>query len=203
MRIMEKITIAAFDFDGTLTYRDTLIPFLLFVCGPWKLLKEALILTPLFLGYVIKCYDRQQVKEALLTRTIAGMPMQRVRELGAQFAVQRLPQLLRPEGMERLRWHQHRGDRTILVSANLDVYLDPWGKEVGFQDVICSKVEENRDHAVTGKLVGKNCRAYEKVVRLEKMLLDRESYEVYAYGDSAGDKEMLEWSNFAFYKKFE
>lgn len=199
---MEKIKIAAFDFDGTLTYRDTLIPFLLFVCGPWKLFKECLLLTPVFVGYIFKIYDRQQVKEALMSRTIAGMPLEKVRALGAEFAQNRLPQLLRPEGMERLRWHQERGDRALLVSANLDVYLEPWGKIVGFQDVICSKVAQDNFQRVTGKLIGKNCRAQEKVVRLEQLLGGRSIYEVYAYGDSEGDKEMLEWADFPYYNKF-
>jgi HAD superfamily hydrolase (TIGR01490 family) len=200
---MTKTIIAAFDFDGTLTYRDTLIPFLLFVCGPFKLVFALILLTPMFFGYALKIFNRQQVKEALLKMTIGGVSLEILKKQGQEFAEGKLMGLLRPEGMARLQWHQNQGHRCILVSANLDVYLNPWAKITGFHDVVCSKLDVDEHKCLTGKLIGKNCRAHEKVVRLKQLLVERDLYTVYAYGDSAGDKEMLEWADFPYYKKFE
>lgn len=195
---MTKITVAAFDFDGTLTYRDTLIPFLIFVCGPFRVIQAIFLSIPQMIGYLLKICDRQDVKEALLIRTISGMSVQAVSENGRQFAEGPLMQLLRPEGMAKVRWHRERGDQLVLVSANLDVYLKPWGQNQGFNEVVCSQVDIS-----TGRLIGKNCRGQEKVVRLAQLYVERDDYTVYAYGDSAGDKEMLDWADYSFYRRFE
>lgn len=200
---MTKITVAAFDFDGTLTYRDTLIPFLLFVCGPSRVIQAIFLSIPQFIGYLFKYYDRQDVKEALLTRTIAGMSFQDVSEKGKEFAKGPLMKLLRPEAMARVDWHRERGDQLVLVSANLDLYLKPWGAQQGFNEVVCSQVAKDQNGFLTGRLIGKNCRAQEKVVRLNQLYVERDDYTVYAYGDSAGDKEMLEWADYPFYRRFE
>jgi len=122
---------------------------------------------------------------------------------GKEFARHILPALLKPEGMQRLRWHQQQNHRCILVSATLDSFLAPWSQQVGFNDLICSKLAADERHVISGKLEGLNCWGAEKVRRLELLLGPRAAYTLYAYGDSRGDRELLAFADHAFYRTFE
>jgi phosphatidylglycerophosphatase C len=81
----------------------------------------------------------------------------------------------------------------VLVSASLDVYLFPLGELLGVHGVLCTRLERDGGGALTGALVGANCRGPEKVARLEAWLLVEglDGATLWAYGDSAGDDELL------------
>jgi len=192
--------VAAFDFDGTLTHRDTLLPFLLFVCGRFKTICKLLLLLPFLSGYVMGLISRQETKERVLSFFFQGMPIEQLRAYGARFLQERMPQLLKTEALNRLKWHQEQGHRCILVSASVDIYLEQWGSQAGFDDVVCSQLQTD-DAKVTGKLIGNNCWGIEKRRRLEALLGDREKYCLYAYGDSRGDLELLSFADYSFYRK--
>lgn len=193
-----KPIVAAFDFDGTLTYRDTLFPFLLYADGIFPALGKLALQSPSLIKYLVGGQSRQETKEAVLTRFFAGKSREEVNKKGADFAAQHLDKHIRPEGWERLQWHQQQGHRCVLVSASLDVYLEPWGKRTGFQNVISSKMDVDAHGFTTGKLVGLNCWGPEKTRRMEEILGPRKDYILYAYGDSRGDQEMLETADFPF-----
>lgn len=192
--------IAAFDFDGTLTYSDTLLPFIFFCHGKktaaWKLAK----LAPRLALDVLQGANRQVMKERLLTAFFKDQPIETLKQQAEAFAAQVLPKHLKPEAMRRLRWHQQQGHRCILVSASVDLYLKPWVQQEGFDDLICSRLELDNRGRVTGKLCGSNCRAAEKVRRLLEVLGPKEKYVLYAYGDSRGDAEMLAFADYPFLK---
>lgn len=198
-----KKIVAAFDFDGTLTYRDTLLPFLLYSCGKAETLLAISSIIPQCVGFVTGWRTRQQVKEKLLTHTFKGQPLDKIQALGEIFAKERINSLLKPEAMERLRWHQQQNHRCVLISASLDVYLAPWTKLMDIDDLICTSLETDSHHNITGKIKGNNCWGPEKLLRLQNLLGDRESYSLYVYGDSRGDKEILDFADFPYYRKFE
>ncbi|MGU3847601.1 haloacid dehalogenase-like hydrolase, partial [Vibrio diabolicus] len=64
---------------------------------------------------------------------------QQIEAIGAQFAHEVIPLYLRPEAMERLAWHQHRGDTIVVVSASLNAYLKPWCEANGYH-LLCSEL---------------------------------------------------------------
>jgi phosphatidylglycerophosphatase C len=100
---------------------------------------------------------------------------------------------MRPEVLERLDAHQARGDRVVLVSASYEVYLLPLGRLLGVDGVLCTRLEVASDGRLSGRLDGPNCRGPEKVRRLEAWLAEHglADAELWAYGDSAGDRELL------------
>ncbi len=197
---MTKIeTIAAFDFDGTITYRDTLLPFFRYVTGLPKTCFKLAIQSPTLIGFATGKYTRQDVKEKFLTRFFKEMSAEELREKGEAYAKGPLMDKLKPEAVQRLRWHQEKGHRCILVSANLDVYLEPWHRLMGFDELICSQLEVV-DGRMTGKLVGNNCWGPEKEVRVRKQV--GTGHLLYAYGDSRGDAELLEMADFPFFGTF-
>lgn len=187
-------TVAAFDVDGTLTRRDTMVPFLQRLCGVQRLARalgrRGLALSAVALGRV----DRDVVKDAVLGDLLAGRDAAAVRAAGADYAMFLVSRgRLRPDTLARLRDHRSAGDRVVLVSASLDVYLKPLGERLGVDGVLCSTLEEGADGRLTGRLFGANCRGPEKVARLHTWF-DAEgipSPRLVAYGDSTGDRELL------------
>lgn len=198
----KKPVVAAFDFDGTLTRRDTLFPFLLYVAGPFKFSCKILLLLATLTGYALGFIRNDKAKIKVLTSFLANMEMDALQQQALQFAEQKLPSLLRSEAMQRLDWHKKQGHRCVVVSASLEIYLRPWASKAGFDDILGSRLEVQTDGRTTGNLLGENCFGPEKLRRLDALLGSRGDYTLYAYGDSRGDKELLSAVDFPFYKKF-
>ena len=192
---------AAFDFDGTLTRRDTLLPFLLYLLGGAQVLRHALILSPTLVGYGLGMIRNGVAKERVLIRCLAGMRMHELQQEAERFAALILPGLLRQEALQRFDWHKKRGHRCVVISASLDIYVRSWAQKAGFDDVIATHLETLEDGRVTGKLLGGNCFGIEKVRRLDALLGARSGYTLYAYGDSRGDKELLSSADYAYYRQ--
>jgi phosphatidylglycerophosphatase C len=200
--VNQKMIVAAFDFDGTLTYQDTLLPFLSFIKGPFKMYRGIALAIPSLFGCLFKSSYRQRAKEVILKETLGGMSIEEVRKEGEDFALGPLPGKIRPEAMQKLQWHKQQGHRCVLISANLDVYLEPWAFNAGFHDLISSKVEASQEGKVTGNLVGLNCWGLEKTRRLLQLLGPKDQFTLYAYGDSQGDLPLLELADYPFYRRF-
>jgi len=197
-----KPVVAAFDFDGTLTRRDTLFPFLLHVAGPTKFSFKVMMLLPTLTGYALGLIRNDIAKVKVLRCFLANMEMATLQQHALQFAEHKLPALLRSVAMQRLAWHRQQGHRCVVVSASLELYLRPWASKAGFNDIIGSRLEELDGGRTSGNLLGENCFGPEKLRRLEALLGSRDGYTLYAYGDSRGDKELLSAADFPFYKKF-
>lgn len=185
------VDVAAFDVDGTLTVRDCVRPFLLRV-GGWPGVSRAVLGRPLAALAAAARRDRDRLKELIVGGVLRGRNVAQVEALGEVFAEQVHASWLRSDMVERLRWHQRAGHRIVLVSASLGPYLRPLGRRLGVDDVLCAEPQRNGDKFTDG-LAGANCRAAEKVRRLDAWLVDRrlDYSTVWAYGDSAGDRELL------------
>jgi len=174
-------TVAAFDFDGTLTRRDTLLPFLASMVG-WRRVAQALGPEAVTLAR-----DRDVAKERLLVRLLNGLPNAEVRGAGTAFAT---TVRISPEMQSRLAWHRREGHEVVIVSASLDAYLLDVAERIGVEHTLCTSVEVDATGKCTGRLLGGNCRGPEKAKRLRTHLGDGDIV-LWAYGDSAGDREML------------
>ncbi|MBK6744558.1 MAG: haloacid dehalogenase-like hydrolase [Hydrogenophilales bacterium] len=122
-----------FDFDGTLTRRDTLLPFLSRVRGPVRLALDLCLVSPWLAGYASRIMSNTLAKEALLRQCLGGMTMADLQLVAETFARVDIPGLLRSDTMDKLRQHQDKGDCCVLVSASLSLYLEPWGARRRFQ----------------------------------------------------------------------
>jgi HAD superfamily hydrolase (TIGR01490 family) len=191
--------VAAFDFDGTITDSDSTTAFCRAELG--GLLPAVLRAAPVLAGYPLGLVARQRLKEALLTPLLGGREETDVRARAAAWAARSLPGMVRPAAMERLRWHQSQGHRVVLVSASLDFLLEPWAREAGVGDVLATRLEVE-DGRLTGRLAGSNCYGPEKVARLAALVGDLRAVELYAYGDSRGDRELLAAAQHPTYRPF-
>ena len=188
-----NVTVAAFDVDNTLTVRDCVVPFMRSVAGTGQLMKVMLSNVGETIQNVRR-RDRDALKAKFVAGIFSGKNVSEIDALGVKFASKVADSWLRNDVATRMRWHQEQGHVVILVSASLGVYLHPLGDLLEVDAVLCTEMEET-DGVLTGKLVGKNCRGEEKVSRVQKWReeagIDVQDL-VYAYGDSSGDKQLLD-----------
>lgn len=189
----------AFDFDGTLTRRDSLLPFLHQVLGTPGLLAALAGESPWLAAYAARLVSNEAAKLRVLRRALGGLRRGDLERQGARFAAQGVAPLLRADMVERLRRHQRAGHRCVLVTASLTLYTRPWALAQGFEQVLGSELGFDPAGLAEGRLVGGNCYGPEKAIRLGR-LLGSETLAV-AYGDSRGDREMLAMARQGFLRK--
>ena len=192
--------VAAFDFDGTITDRDTLVPFLVRAFGRARVAATFGALAGTGFGYVMGRVSIDEFKRRVLRRLVAGADASRLRALGPAHARALAPRL-RPGALERIAWHRAQGHRLVLVSSTLDLYLADVAAQLGFDDVLCSRLA-SRDGRCTGELDGADCTGPEKLRRLQALLGDLSAHELHAYGDSDGDRELLDAADHAHFRPF-
>ncbi len=187
-------TLAAFDVDNTLTTRDCVLPFMRRVAGDSGLVLSA-ARHGLALSKAAAGRDRDRAKASMCRSIFAHRSQSQINGIGTSYAEHVFTRWMRPDTLGRLQWHQRQGHQVALVSASLGAYLHPLGTLLGVNHVVCTELEAHGD-VLTGELDGGNCRGTAKVERLLKRFGSRPS-AVWAYGDSAGDRELLAWADHA------
>jgi len=184
--------LVAFDLDGTLTRRDTLLPFLRRAVGADRAVRSILAAAlPVARAVALGGAHRDRAKEALLRGVFAGVPREALTDAAEAYADYVVNRGLRPDIRARVDWHRDEGHELVLVSASPELYVAPIGRRLGFDHVLATRLEIGPDDRFTGRLVGRNCRGPEKVARLREWRSEGLAI-AYAYGDSEGDREMLE-----------
>lgn len=192
---------AFFDFDGTLTRTDTVLPFLRHDCGNDVLYFVRLLRhSPILLAYLCGKTSNLRAKETVFTAFLAGKEAERVAQSARDFAHFRLPELLLDVGMAKLRQHQEQGDFCVLVSASPEIYLHEWGKINGLDAVIGTRLQ-SVSGCLNGRVDGENCHDWGKVRRIEQQFGVDCWHNSVAYSDSRVDLPMLQKASHGFLLK--
>ncbi|MDR5740273.1 MULTISPECIES: HAD-IB family hydrolase [unclassified Caballeronia] len=190
-------TIAAFDFDGTITTGDSLKAFVVHTVGMARFLAAGALAGPQMLGMAVGTCDRGTAKAAFLRHALRRIPRAELERAARTFCTARLPAMIRPEMIERVNAHRALGHEIVLVSASPSLYLRIWASEMAGIGTLLSTQLELDDRGFTGRFIGRNCWGPEKVARLQAWWRDDPPAKLFAYGDSRGDKEMAELAHVA------
>jgi HAD superfamily hydrolase (TIGR01490 family) len=184
-------TLAVFDFDGTITRGDTLVPLLARV-SPTRTARHA----PLAVAKAQRDRDRRdEAKEQLLAAVLADVDEDRVHDIGAAFVRSRLDRLTRSHVMGRLRRHQAAGHFLILASASPQFVVEPAARHLGFDRVLCTRVVRGERG---WRLQGQNLRGEVKRRAVEHAAGELRPACTWAYGDSSDDLPLLRWAHHGF-----
>jgi phosphatidylglycerophosphatase C len=195
-----KKRIAFFDFDGTITTKDTFLEFIKFCKGNLAFYFGMLLNGHYLLGLKLKLVPNQKAKEKVLEHFFKGMSSEEFKMLCHQFSLQALPKLIRPKAVEEIKKLQAENYTVVIVSASPQNWILPWADTMNLP--VLASCLETKEGKVTGKLDGKNCRGAEKVRRITENYTVGDYETIYAYGDSSGDLEMLKLATKAYYKPF-
>ena len=180
----------AFDFDGTLTTRDTLIAFIRYACGTPRFLLGFLLHAPLLVLMKLRLYSNGKAKQRLFSWFFRGMPIETFDALCQSFASTHR-HLLRPETVRLLQQALSEGSEVLIVSASIDNWVQPFFPAV---TVLGTQIEVI-DGRLSGRFITPNCYGQEKVRRILALHPDRSAYRLTAYGDSRGDRELLAFAD--------
>ena len=200
----QPVVIAAFDFDGTLTQRDTLMPFLRRGLGGPRFFAALLVCSPWLVAFALRLIPNHVAKQKLLSLTLKNRTTAEMDGWTSRWLAHDFPGQQQLWTMARLAEHQQAGHCCVMVSASPDIYLKRVAKQMGFDALLCTNMAVV-DGRLTGQMQTPNCYGEQKVVRLQAWVTERfgsSSNAVidYAYGDTAGDQPMLKLATRAFYR---
>ena len=192
--------IAFFDFDGTITDKDTLLEVIKFQKGDNSFWAGFLLNMPFLIGLKLKLISNQAAKERILKYFFRGMTEAEFEEGCDMFAARALPNMIRKGALAEIDKLKSQYFEIVIVSASAENWIQGWSDSIGVK-LIGSQLEVIKNK-LTGNIKGLNCNGEEKVNRI-KALYDLSKYdEIYCYGDSNGDTAMLALGTKSFYKPF-
>jgi phosphatidylglycerophosphatase C len=181
--------VALFDLDGTLTFRDTLMPFL---CGyvarrPTRLLR-LWQLAPALLEYATRGRDRGRLKSRAIRAVMGGDHRAVVDTWAERFVRQLMPphRKFRSGALATVEAHRAAGDHLVLLSASPDLYVPRIGRLLRFERTVCTEILWKGDR-LDGGLKTENRRGEEKLRCLEWLRREYPNAQVIAYGNSDSD----------------
>lgn len=189
--------IAFFDFDGTITTKDSFMEFIKYSVGNTRFALGFALLSPILLLYKFKVLANWRAKEMVLQWFFGGMPENDFRELANRYSRDEVSKIVRPMALEKIQWHLTEGHKVVVVSASIDCWLQEWCRLLGL-DLIATRLEFINGRFI-GTLSSKNCFGPEKVVRIKERYNLSDYQRIYAYGDSSGDLEMLKLAHEKFF----
>lgn len=181
--------LSVFDFDGTLTRRDSFVPFLRYAFGVRIFSVRVMRMLPAALRYLGKGMSRDELKAVLIASFLKGVPVDWVEQRAVEFRRAYWSRLMRPAGLQSVAAELSSGAEVTICSASPRLVLAPFANELGIK-LIATELEV-ADGVLTGRISGSNCRCEAKVLRLESAYGPLEKFRLRAWGDTRGDHELL------------
>jgi len=193
-------TIAFFDFDGTITTKDSLAEFIKYAVGTKSYYLGLLKLSPMLIAFKLKIMANDKAKSKFLKHYFSSYSKEEFNQKAKDYSLNHLDKIVKKEALEKIAYHKTNGHQVIIVSASMQCWVGPWAKREDIE-LISTKLRFDNDK-FSGEFDGENCYGKEKEIQIrDKFNLD--DYEmIYAYGDSQGDREMLALANESYYKPF-
>ena len=181
--------IVAFDFDGTLTIRDSFTAFLRWRAGPAGWAIGLAKMTPALAAY-IGDHDRGRIKAASVRAFLHGVERQTLEAEAERYADQVWDRFMRPDALACWTAWGEKGAHRVIVTASPETTVAPFARRLGAEGLLGTQLVFDAQDRVTGAFAGENCRGEEKVRRL-RAAYGKDMKLTAAYGDTSGDTEMI------------
>lgn len=188
-----------FDFDGTLTYSDTMFLYLKFYNSS-KFRTQFLKHVPLFVLLKLKLVEPEKIKKSFIASILKGESKEKIEKKSQQFFEKYYPEIFRTNALEFIENIDRSHTESYIVSASLDIWVQPFAEK--FKMNLLATRAEFIDDIFTGNFTGKNCNGQEKVERLKAAVKGRKYDKIIAFGDTSGDREMMDWADESQFKFF-
>lgn len=192
--------IAFFDFDGTITTKDSLLKFIKYCKGATAFYIGFALHAPVLAAYKLNIISNQRAKEIILHYFFGKMDIDVFTQCCVSFSKQIIPSLIRPKALQEINKLKAAGAEVVIVSASPEYWLQGWCDSVGAKCIATRLL--TKGNKITGKIDGVNCYGEEKVNRIKKKYDLNTFSSVYCYGDTPGDRPMLALGTIRFYKPF-
>ncbi len=197
---MDNKKLALFDFDGTIITGDSFLIFIRYYHGWAKFLVGMGLLSPILVLFKLGFIPNYVAKQQVLKWFFSGIKDKKFNEKATAFSKTIIPTLIKPKALQKLQEHRKNGDTIVVVSASPANWIRAWAEQNNYL-LVATQLQVVKGR-ITGKISGENCYGPIKV-KYVKQALDLTQYsEIYAYGDSNGDKEMLAFADHPNYRVF-
>lgn len=197
----EKNALALFDFDGTISRKDSFVAFMKFTHGTPVFMFRMAMGFATFAGWKLGLVKSHFTKVKALRGFYRGWTEAKMMEARSRFTKEIIPNILFPKALDRIDWHKEQGHRIIVVTASCDAWLGDWAREMGLE-ILCTEMEL-KNGVYTGELSKPNCRGKEKVNRIKQHLNLGDYSAIYAYGNDHGDNQMLAIATHPHFREFD
>lgn len=181
--------IVAFDFDGTLTIRDSFTTFLKWRAGPVRWVVGLARLVPAVFAY-LGDRDRGRIKVASVREFLTGVDRKALEAEAERFTAEIWPRFMRPDALATWEDWSRRGAHRVIVTASPETTVAPFARRLGAENLIGTRLAFDDQDRVLGAFIGGNCRGEEKMQRLRAVYGD-DMVLTAAYGDTSGDAQMI------------
>ncbi len=193
-RVVKKLAI--FDFDGTLTTRDTTLLFVFYVTGKikgtWIFVTNIIQLSLA----ILEMQDWVSVKEKIFKQAFTNRTALEIEAKGNEFGKKIVPKILNDNVYKEMKQLQRGGYEIVLLSASCRVWLQQWCKDEGIE-LVCTELIVESDR-YTGKISGKNCYGKQKVDALQSVYYLQSTVSIIAYGNHKSDLYYMRLAQQAF-----
>ena len=183
-------TIAAFDFDGTLTNKDTLLAFIKHTHKPVSRILRLLFVSPFLLLYKAGLMDNGKTKQKFFSAYYKNWTIEKFDNYCNSF-LPIIDSCIRADVYQKMRNHLIEDHKVLIVSASIENWIIPWAKQERISEVIATQIEISPKGYLTGRFLTKNCYGKEKERRILQLFPERNHYFLIAFGDTKCDREML------------
>jgi phosphatidylglycerophosphatase C len=192
--------IAFFDFDGTITTKDTLFEVIKYQKGKAGFYFGFLLNAPVLIALKLRLVSNQAAKERILGYFFKGMELKSFQKGCDEFIENVLPSIIRPGALEEIKRLKAEGFEIVVVSASPSNWIKKWS-DAACIGLIATKLQCINE-LLTGNIDGINNNSDEKAINITANFDLSQYSDIYCYGDSNGDKAMLALATKAFYKPF-
>src|ERR1700754_5031841 len=133
-------SLVLFDFDGTITNKDSFLDFIFFSTPKIKVIIGLLYTALLVAAYKLKLMARDRAKENVFSFFFKNMAEKKILDLGEAYCNSRINKILRKDALEALAVQQQLDREICIVTASASYWIKPWCDKNNYQ-LLCTGYE--------------------------------------------------------------